>query len=49
MAVMAQWQSTGGSSQCPGLDSRRLTAFLFFSILPHNIYFQYEARCSEHS
>ena len=30
MAVMAQWQSTGGSSQCHGFDSRRLTAFFIF-------------------
>ena len=28
LTVVAQWQSTGGSSQrCPGLDSRRLPAF----------------------
>ena len=26
--VVAQWQSTGGSSErCPGFDSRRLPAF----------------------
>ena len=30
-AVMAQWQSTGGSSQrCPGFDSQRLLAFFTF-------------------
>ena len=30
-AVIAQWQSTGGSSQrCPGFDSRRLPAFFTF-------------------
>ena len=30
-AVVAQWQSTGGSSQrCPGFDSRRLPAFFTF-------------------
>ena len=30
-AVVAQWQSTGGSSQrCPGFDSWRLPAFLTF-------------------
>ena len=32
-AVVAQWQSTGGSSQrCPGFDSRRLLAFPLSSI-----------------
>ena len=32
-AVVAQWQSTGGSSQrCPGFDSRSLPAFSLFSI-----------------
>ena len=32
-AVVAQWQSTGGSSQrCPGFDSRRLPAFSLSSI-----------------
>ena len=35
LAVMAQWQSTGGSSQrCPGFDSRRLLAFSLSSIYP---------------
>ena len=30
-AVVAQWQSTGGSSQrCPGFDSWRLPAFFTF-------------------
>ena len=30
-AVVAQWQSTGGSSQrCPGFNSRRLPAFFTF-------------------
>ena len=30
-AVVAQWETTGGSSQkCPGFDSRRLPAFLTF-------------------
>ena len=33
-AVVAQWQSTGGSSQrCPGFDSRRLPAFFTFLYL----------------
>ena len=33
LAVMAQWQSTGGSSQrCPGFDSRQLLAFSLYSI-----------------
>ena len=32
-AVVAQWQSTGGSSQrCPRFDSRRLPAFSLSSI-----------------
>ena len=32
-AAVAQWQSTGGSSQrCPRLDSRRLPAFSLLSI-----------------
>ena len=32
-AVVAKWQSTGGSSQrCPGFDSRRLPAFSLSSI-----------------
>ena len=32
-AVVAQWQSTGGSSQgCPGFDSRRLLGFSLSSI-----------------
>ena len=32
-AVVAQWQSTGGSSQrCPGFDSRWLPAFSLSSI-----------------
>ena len=32
-AVMAQWQSTGGSNQrCPGFDSRQLPAFSLSSI-----------------
>ena len=50
-AVVAQWQSTGGSSQrCPGFDSRRLPAFftfLYFRLITSKfIYFQLEARCS---
>ena len=49
LAVVAQWQSTGGSSQrCPGFDSRRLQAFFTFLYLRHItsnfIYFQLEAR-----
>ena len=38
-AVVAQWQSTGSSSQrCPGFDSRRLPAFFHFRLFsPHNI------------
>ena len=37
LAVVAQWQSTGGSSQrCPGFDSRRLPAFSFPLFSPHN-------------
>ena len=33
LAVMAQWQSTGSSSQkCPGFDSRQLPAFSLSSI-----------------
>ena len=40
-AVVAQWQSTGGSSErYPGFDSQRLRAFFHFEIplfLPHNI------------
>ena len=44
-AVVAQWQSTGGSSQrCPGFDSRRLPAFftfLYFRLITSNfLYFQ---------
>ena len=43
--VVAQWQSTGGSSKrCPGFDSWWLPTFLLSSIF---IYFQHEARCSE--
>ena len=39
LAVVAQWQSTGGSSQrCSGFDSQRLPAFRFPLFLPHNIY-----------
>ena len=35
--AVAQWQSTGGSSQkCPGFDSWRLLAFRYFSL--HNIW-----------
>ena len=38
LAVMAQWQSTGGSSQrFPGFDSLRLLAFSLSSIFPHII------------
>ena len=39
-AVMAQWQSTGGSSQkwCRGFDSRPLPAFPLSLFSPHNIY-----------
>ena len=52
-AVVAQWQSTGGSSQrCPGFDSRRLPAFftfLYFRLITSNfLYFQLEARYSQH-
>ena len=33
--AVAQWQSTGGSSQrCPGFDSRRLLAFFTFLYFP---------------
>ena len=33
LAVVAQWQSTGGSSpRCPGFDSRRLPTFSLSSI-----------------
>ena len=33
LAVMAQWQNTGGSSQrCPGFDSWQLPAFSLSSI-----------------
>ena len=50
---MAQWQSTGGSSQrCCGFDSWQLLAlslFLYFHLITSKfIYFQCEARCSEH-
>ena len=38
-AVVAQWQSTGSSSQrCPGFDSQRLLAFSFPLFSPHNIF-----------
>ena len=38
-AVVAQWQSVGGSSQrCPGFDSRRLPAFHFPPFSPQNNY-----------
>ena len=52
-AVVAQWQSTGGSSQrCPGFDSRRLPAFftfLYLRLITSNfIYFELEARYSQH-
>ena len=41
-AVMAHWQSTGGSSQrCPGFDYQPL----YFRLITSN--FQHEARCSE--
>ena len=50
--VVDQWQRTGDSSQrCPGFDSRRLPAFTFLDhrlITSKFIYFQHEARCSEH-
>ena len=37
-AVVAQWQSTGGSSQrCPGFDYQRLPAFFTSLISPHDI------------
>ena len=50
--VVAQWQSTGGSSQrCPGFDSQRLPAFftfLYLRLITSNfIYFQLEARYSQ--
>ena len=53
-AVVAQWQSTGGSSQrCPGFDSWRLLAFSHFPLfLLHTIkfpLFHLEARCSVQS
>ena len=53
LVVVAQWQSTGGSSQrCPGFDSRQLPAFfgfLYFRLITSKfIYFQREARCFEH-
>ena len=45
-AVVAQSQSTGGSSQwCSGFNSRWLPAF---SLSFKSFYFQHEARCSEH-
>ena len=52
-AVVAQWQSTGGSSQrCPGFDSRWLPAFftfLYFCLITSSfLYFQLEARYSQH-
>ena len=52
--AVAQWQSTGGSSQrCPGFDSRWLPAFSLSSIFASYhlkfLYFQQEARCSEQS
>ena len=53
LAVIAQWQSTGGSSQrYPGFGSRWLLAFftfLYFHLRTFKfLYFQREARCSEH-
>ena len=44
-AVVAQWQSTGGSSQrCPGFDSRQLPAFFtFLHFCPITSKFQREA------
>ena len=51
-AVVAQWQSTGGSRQrCPGFKSQWVLAFslsLYFCLITSKfIYFQHEARCSE--
>ena len=49
--AIAQWQSTGGSSQrCPEFDSRWLPAFftfLYFRLIKSKLCFQHEARCSE--
>ena len=46
LAVGAQWENTGGSSQrCPGFDSQRLSVFFLFS--SKFLYFQREARSSE--
>ena len=37
-AVVAQWQSTGGSSQrCPGFDSQRLLVFSLSASLRHGL------------
>ena len=52
-AVVAQWQSAGGSSQrCPGFDSKRLLAFSLYFHNTFHLYFclltsksQCEARC----
>ena len=38
--VVAQWQSTGGSTQrCPGFNFQRLLAFYLPLFSPHNINF----------
>ena len=50
LAVVAQWQNTGGSSQrCSGFDCWWWLAFSIFSLITSKfISFQREARCSEH-
>ena len=46
LAVVAQWQSTGGAcigQGCPGFDSQRLPAFSLSLITSKFIYFQHQA------
>ena len=55
MVAVAQWQNTGGSvalkpERCIGFDFQRLPAFVYFRLITSKLlYFQLEARCSEHS
>ena len=55
MVAVVQWQSTGGSvalkpERCIGFDFQRLPAFVYFRLVTSKLlYFQLEARCSEHS
>ena len=49
-AVVAQWQSTGGSSQVSWVQlpaTAGFFTFLYFRLIIKFIYFQREARCSE--